>query len=442
MKLSIRSNMIYFVLFILICCLLTASGFSQQFPSVIGLITVIFITFFVFSYSSKEVRSKNDILILAVSFVAKLSYLLYRMLYSYGTSITDPSLSADARRFWNHAILLYQGNAVSTDTRFPYVLNAEFHVFGPNILCVLLFNIFLTMVMAFFVIKLLNRYAVIGKYKIISLAVCSLLPYEIIVSCSLLRESVYFVFIILSFYYFQEYVAKSNYKYLLFALFIIIPVFLLHPGYFPIVIVYFIDSFRHDRPKTSNQLLMRILLIISLFGLLILGIRMDSTGGGYVSRGVSGLINKVTGEQGSGFSDEAGSRYLEGLTINSIPTLIIYAPIRALYFLFSPLPTNWRGISDVFAFIVDGCVHFYVIYSALKARKKLKRLICDSKDIVFYQYYRLINVGLYIILAVAFVFCLNTNNAGTAIRHRDVLIGIEAVMMGLSLKIRSDVHRA
>ena len=257
-----------------------------------------------------------------------------------------------------------------------------------------------------------------------------------------MRESIYFVFIILSFYYYQKYIDRGNYKYLLFALVIIIPVFLLHAGYFPIVIVYFIDSFRHDRPKTSNQLLMRILLIISLFGLLILGIRMDSTGGGYVSRGVSGIINKVTGEQGSGYSSEAGSRYLEGLTINSIPTLIIYAPIRALYFLFSPLPTNWRGVSDVFAFIVDGCVHFYVIYSALKARKKLKRLICDSKDIVFYQYYRLINVGLYIILAVAFVFCLNTNNAGTAIRHRDVLIGIEAVMMGLSLKIRSDVHRA
>ena len=50
---------------------------------------------------------------------------------------------------------------------------------------------------------------------------------------------------------------------------------------------------------------------------------------------------------------------------------------------------------------------------------------------------RLLGVGLLIIVMIAFVFCLNTGNSGTAIRHRDVLIGIEAILLGLSLKIRS-----
>lgn len=436
MRVSVRICSVCFVFYILFCYILTLTGFSDLLPDAMGLLTVICTIVIVCLYAFQSSRTFSDVMIVLSSLVVKIAYLVYRLLYKYGFNITEPELTTDAKAFWNAAVKLYQGGRVRTGTRFPYFLNIEFHFFGKNILCIFMNNILMTVLMSMIVISLLNRLNIRGKSRMIALSVCSFLPYEIIVSCSLLRESLYFVFIALSFYYYYRYIESNRYRNLLFAIFAMMPVLLLHPGYFSIIIVYYVDSFRHDRPHNGKQLFMRIFLLVMLIELLINGIRTDSSGGGYVLRGVSGLIRKVSGEAGSGYSDEAGSRYLTGLTIDSVPTLIFYSPIRAIFFLFSPLPTNWRGISDFFAFLADSCVHFYVIAASMKARKLLKRAQGLSKDLRV-KYSRLLRVGLSIITVTAFVFCLNTNNSGTAIRHRDVLIGIEAVILGLSLKIRA-----
>src|SRR5690606_9830070 len=52
-------------------------------------------------------------------------------------------------------------------------------------------------------------------------------------------------------------------------------------------------------------------------------------------------INDVYKAANSRFGDSA---YLTGLTINNPIQLILYTPIKMLFFLASPVPIDWRGI--------------------------------------------------------------------------------------------------
>src|SRR5690606_2035408 len=45
-----------------------------------------------------------------------------------------------------------------------------------------------------------------------------------------------------------------------------------------------------------------------------------------------------------------GSAYLTSLEVTSLGSLLLYAPVRAVYFIASPMPWDWRGVGDILAF--------------------------------------------------------------------------------------------
>src|SRR5699024_2986544 len=48
-----------------------------------------------------------------------------------------------------------------------------------------------------------------------------------------------------------------------------------------------------------------------------------------------------------------GSAYLDNLIINNIFDFILYSPIKAFYFIFSPVIIEWRGLNDLLSFLTD-----------------------------------------------------------------------------------------
>jgi len=432
MQIRINKDIPLFTVFIAFFWALTASGLFSSIPLVNALFFLVSTTLLLILVSSKKLRTPSEMLVFWVSYLMKVGYALYRIIFAFGGNLTDPNLSLDAKRFWEQASSLLSGETVSPETRFPYLLKIEFLIFGKNLFCVFLLNICLTMLMMLLVSALLDKINTPSYYRFVPLLIVGFLPYEIIVSCSLLRESVYFVFITLSFYFYCCYIGSKKYKDLLFAVLAVVPVALLHTGYIIIACVYIVDSFICDKPRNFNDVAKRMLLFFSVVIVCVWAITMDSDGAGYFSRGLSTLTSSVSGGRDS-FSEEAGSRYLEGMTITSFPTLLAYAPIRWFYFLFSPLPTNWRGMTDIIAFLLDSCVHGMIILCALVAKRTLRKNIINYKS---NDVYRGLSVGLLCIVFLALVFCLNTGTAGTAIRHRDVLIGIETALLGFSLRIR------
>lgn len=106
------------------------------------------------------------------------------------------------------------------------------------------------------------------------------------------------------------------------------------------------------------------------------------------------------------------SRYLVGLTIHSPVQMALFGPVKALYFLFSPLPTDWRGFMDIFTFLFDSLLYLTVLWKLATSRIKLRR----QKPLV-------IAVALMITVS-AFVFGLGVSNAGTAVRHRQKVLPV------------------
>lgn len=115
-----------------------------------------------------------------------------------------------------------------------------------------------------------------------------------------------------------------------------------------------------------------------------------------------------------------GSAYFVGVPIgNSLLNIIVNTPIRFFYFFASPLPWDFRGISDIIAFFFSSLVYisiFLSVYKKLKKREGNNQLMIAL---------------LIIVLCAGFVFCWGTSNAGTAMRHREKFITIFMLLFAL-----------
>lgn len=115
------------------------------------------------------------------------------------------------------------------------------------------------------------------------------------------------------------------------------------------------------------------------------------------------------------------SQYLTGLTVDSYADLVRFGPLRALYFLASPLPWDFRGLMDIVTFLTDSV--FYVGVPLL-VLVRLRRLAPRTRGLA---------IGLLVVLFVSsLVFGAGVSNAGTATRHRFKLISLVMVLLAIA----------
>lgn len=107
-------------------------------------------------------------------------------------------------------------------------------------------------------------------------------------------------------------------------------------------------------------------------------------------------------------ADAAGSSYLTWLTISNPYLLLLFSPLKMFYFLFSPIPLDWRNGMDVFTFCFDSTFYIFAFGKVVFSLKKIVK--AEQKNVVRYL--------MICILAMTFVFGYGTIAAGTAIRHR------------------------
>lgn len=430
---KIAISLLYLVILCLILSSLTRSGFSDFAPIAVFLFYLFGMLVFLLSISSNILRTSNDIILFWGSIIVKLGYALFRFPIS---SITAPTLHADAERFWRTAVQYYEGNFNKVYTPFPFFLNFEFTIFGKNVLCCCLTNIVLSMIMVLLVLEMMNWFRIEGWGRFIAMFLSSFLIYGIQVSNSILRESIYFAFITASFASYINYLKHRQQVYVYIAILLLIPVLVLHIGYFPLAAVYLLDLFVHEKIRTKKDFLNRLFTIIVFFIFVLFASRLNSVG--YLTGrtgGITGIFNRIAGSNSDEVMGEAGSRYLAGLKITSLPTFVFYSPIKWTFFMFSPLPPNWRGITDILAFLFDGCIHLMCVLLSVRCIRLLKRNNkSGNRDMII----RAVQSGLWSVIMCGFVFGLGTSTAGTAIRHRDAMIGIEAILIGISIYTRSN----
>jgi hypothetical protein len=112
-------------------------------------------------------------------------------------------------------------------------------------------------------------------------------------------------------------------------------------------------------------------------------------------------------ESNSGI-EEGGATYLRNYKINSIVDFIILVPLRLIYFVFSPMPYDVRGVGDLAAIILDSSFYYFLVYIIIRSRKIIKDNIFRIFPKVFFILFLTVSIG----------FALGTENSGTAMRHR------------------------
>lgn len=111
---------------------------------------------------------------------------------------------------------------------------------------------------------------------------------------------------------------------------------------------------------------------------------------------------------GAAAADAAGSAYLTWLNISNPYLLLLFSPLKMFYFLFSPIPLDWRGVMDVVAFCLDSTFYIWAFFKIIQRFR-------DISDPVLKNITRYLMAS---ILAMTFVFAYGTIASGTALRHR------------------------
>lgn len=410
-KTNIYAGIILFTSVVLSYCFTTV-GLSDRFPALVAAFWIAVVIVILSLQMKTCLLSSGEVMAISASIIIKMVIIGYTC---YNMDLQNPTLSLDAGGFWRVASAYYDGDYSIVYTPYPYIINALFHVFGKNYMLVLLTNAFLTTQVTFLLLHFSRELLVSSAMRKSIVELSCLTPYLFIYSSMLWRESIYIYLITCSFLSMTKYI-KYRYKssfYL--SILLLFPCIWMHIGFSPILLVYFLYSFLTKEERNLKSYVTLIFeLAIGVIAVYLI-FNMNSVvylGGNEQGLTGSGLTNKL---YSLGVSDNSGSSYLVGVKADSLLSVIIYTPLKVLYYYFSPLPMNWRGLLDIVSFMLDSMPHMLVALFIFKSFKFCKDVV-DKRIVI---------VGVFSILLCGLLFAWGTSYAGTAIRHRDVFWGLE-----------------
>jgi len=259
-----------------------------------------------------------------------------------------------------------------------------------------------------------------------------LMPQLIIFSGILLRESILIYATSASAYFFVKWILKNNTYHFLFSVCFILIATWLHSGMIGVLIGYLIASISYDRKEKKIKFSYRsvIPLFLCLFFIIYLvnkGIFTTYFNSTFDNdRGMTSAIL----EKANGVS-YAGSRYLTWINVDSPTQLLLFSPLKMFYFLFSPIPFDWRSVSDIVAFFLDSVFLLYFTFLIFSGAK----LITSS-----------IKKNVFIFLLISFLFTVfiygyGTYASGTAMRHRTNIFPILVTCAAIAYDYKLQYHK-
>ena len=108
------------------------------------------------------------------------------------------------------------------------------------------------------------------------------------------------------------------------------------------------------------------------------------------------------------------SDYLMNIQVNNGVGLIFWTIIRMFFFVFSPLPGSTTSLKYIFAFIVDSVPTAVIIFLTIK-------------DAYYNKKGKYVFAAYAVCLIVIGIFAWGVSNAGTAMRHRSLIVGVFAI---------------
>lgn len=388
----------------------------------IGAVFLFSLFFMLFVQRNKRISKYTTPFILGYYFRV---FLLFFDLYGK-TIYRLPNSGADTELYFHSAINFSQYGAAGRGGIFSQVTGTIMKLSGTDRLfpqfSVVLFAMIAIRYMIF-TLDLFDDLDEQAKKRAVYL-VC-LLPNFAILSSIFLRESSVTMFLSISLYCFFRWVKEKKSMFFILAFVSCMIGAVYHSGSVGVAIGYIGVLMLYD-PKREKLKLSFKRIIPAMLLLAGMAVLYTSYGGLFFSK----MDNLEEISDIANISDLGGSSYARYVgNSNSIASLIIFTIPRIVFFLLSPLPFQWRGLSDIIAFL------FSSLFFAIVTFRAVKTLIgrgARHNDIVM----------LVIITAViVLVFAWGVSNTGTAVRHRDKLITLFGVLYALTYPTKKIVRR-
>ena len=340
-------------------------------------------------------------------------FLLY--LDYYGKHIgTVLHSGGDSERFYEWGLYISEDLSRMKEisyTKYTDFLGILYWIIGDQRFFSQFVNVILGMWSIFVFYKILDLFKLKDSKKLFFLALYGFFPQNIIFSSILLREALIQFFFVYSLLFFTKWLMSNNRINMFKTIFFVLLSSLFHPGMIASLLVYgFMFLFLDVKKYSFNYSFKRktLLVLFCGFTFALIAYNISILNGKFsflISDTNLSLLEKY--ESNSGI-EEGGATYLRNYKINSIVDFIILVPLRLIYFVFSPMPYDVRGVGDLAAIILDSSFYYFLVYIIVRSRKIIKDNIFRIFPKIFFILFLTVSIG----------FALGTENSGTAMRHR------------------------
>ncbi|MDC7278820.1 glycosyltransferase family 39 protein [Butyrivibrio fibrisolvens] len=426
MKLSIKSRQLFWIIVLLIsvvsCIFLGDIVGESVYYFIDGLVITFLSVMLFFNIYSLKVSS-NIKIVISIGVIFRVLLLLIASFNIGGIGAFFNS--SDPMDFLRVGTEYYHGDYHDYITNYPHIIEILFNIFGPyqfvprlvNILC------WYAGVILIYYSAGKKLYGILEFYLI---GFYCLLPMQLWVTVSIMRESIMELFLMIGVVYLYRWHKSGKLWYLVIAIIVTAPSVWLHAG----CIAFWGTAFLSFIFWNERNLKWKLVSIKS--GVLIILLLMSEVIYEKVLAKIFPEYCLTLSFSIKDFTDRpyvvGNSDYIVGSgVVSSLSEFVLSTVKRCFYFWVSPTPNFWNSLKDIVVFCIDSLpwvIVFYIMYKLIKHKQ-------DSF---------VIN-GVILILMYALVYAWGTRNAFTAIRHRDMLSGPIVMMIMYSIPdISQKIH--
>lgn len=323
----------------------------------------------------------------------------------YFPSVAIFSSGTDTEYFHEVSVMVANGQYPLDQTATVYVpfLSGLYYMIGDQRAYSQFLNIACWVFAAVFLFKSLNYLQIEKKLSFIALLIFTLMPNSIFMSSILLREALIIFFTTVSLYYFLRWIGERNFLHFGWAVILSILAMMFHTGMIGLLLVYLASFVWLERGEMGRKISTPLLYLIFFGGIAFI-----------VFQNADVFLSKFVNDEGGTVEYEifagGGSVYLASFGGLSGVAALLVAPLKMFYFMFSPLPFDWRGLGDMISFLFDSTVYLFLIGATLYG-------LLRSEMPVRTKIFILLAIGV-----TVFIYSYGTQSAGTAMRHRNKII--------------------
>jgi len=305
---------------------------------------------------------------------------------------------------------------------YSKIIGAIYFISGRVPLLVQFVNVVLGVLIVYYVYKIIIEFGATKRSAQIGSVITALFPTSCLYSAITLREIFISFFTIVSVFYFLKWLNSGKVSKLVLAAAFLLLSSTLFGAMIVIGVVYAIFFiFYEAKIKKWRLVSKQIFLGIFIVTLVIMIIIFNPF-----------LTDKLPGDLSLVFSPDymsykvtvvarGGTAYLVGFTPNSILDIILQSPVRMVYFLLAPFPWMISSPGQILG-LIDALLYLVLVFYSIIGLKYLKRYNNPAFWAVILM-----------LLIIIGTFAWGVSNFGTAIRHRQKIVGLIIAVSSLGI---------